>query len=121
MVSREGEEAEYHESMSNSSTPPRMGSIKKSSHDPLQNRLSSESYQSSNNGNGQILGNFHQLTLEANKLFKNSTNNSVSINVNMEEAKKQDSEECLPRVPPILENNIGTNKYHTSMIKSKIL
>ena len=120
MVSREGEEAEYHESMSNSSTPPRMGSIKKSSHDPLQNRLSSESYQSSNNGNGQILGNFHQLTLEANKLFKNSTNNSVSINLNMEEAK-QDSEENLSRVPPILENNIGKNKYHTSMIKSKIL
>ena len=45
MVSREGEEAERQEVESPLSTPPRMGSIKASSSDPLQNRLYVESCQ----------------------------------------------------------------------------
>ena len=107
MVSREGEEAEYHESVSNSSTPPRMGSMKKSSHDPLQNRLSIESCQMISKGNGQMpLGDFSHLTQEANRLFKNSTNHAIRIDVNMEQ-NKEDSDEHLPRVPPTLESNKG--------------
>ena len=106
MVSREGEEAEYHESISNSSTPPRMGSFKKSFHDKLQPRSSSESYQMTNNANGQILGNFHQLTSEANRLFKESTHHPVNIDMNVEQTKES-LDKRLPHASLGFENNNG--------------
>ena len=115
MVSREGEEAEYHESISNSSTPPRMGSFKKSSHDPLQTRSSSESYQMTNSANGQILGNFHQLTSEANRLFKESTNHPVKIDMNVE-PNKESLEKRLPHASLGFENNNGKKQIIRAVI-----
>ena len=92
-----------------------MGSFKKSSHDPLQTRSSSESYQMINNANGQILGNFHQLTSEANRLFKESTNHPVKIDMNVE-PNKESLEKRLPHASLGFENNNGKKQIIRAVI-----
>ena len=104
MVSREGEEAEYHETESNISTPPRMGSIKIASHDPLQARLSNESCQNLGKRNCQVLLYDYDQEVNQEKEKKNSSINpdgaTVKIDMKMERMNGVVNQH-QPRVPPI--------------------
>ena len=117
MVSREGEEAEYHETDSNLSTPPRMGSIKISSSDPLQNRLSIESCLKLGRPNSEVtLCDYDQVvsvTNEGNGLCKDNADYTVRIPINMDQSKDS-TEEQLPRVPeiPPTEEGNAFNQFH---------
>lgn len=104
MVSREGEEAEYHETVSNISTPPRMGSIKISSHDPLQNRLSMESCSKFSTPSGEVpLCDYLQVNQAISETFdlsKNSPEPTAKDNTNISHTKDV-GKESIARVPPI--------------------
>jgi hypothetical protein len=115
MVSREGEEAECHETESPLSTPPRMGSIKVSSDDPLQNRLSIESCQRIGRRSGEFaLRNYDQMgsvNIEDKDFGKDSVARTVTIDTN-EHQIMDDTEEVqtrLPSIPQIDEGNLSKN------------
>ena len=104
MVSREGEEAEYHETDSNISTPPRMGSMKISSRDPLQNRLSMESCSKFSTPSGELplcdYDQVNQMINETYDLRKTSSESTVKSNTNINQTKDGEKE-SIARVPPI--------------------
>ena len=104
MVSREGEEAECHETESPLSTPPRAGSIKVSSDDPLQNRLSIDSCQRIGRRSGEFaLRNYVQvvsLDNEDNGFGNNCVDHTVTIDTDAHQIA-DDSEEVHTRLPSI--------------------
>ena len=110
MVSREGEEAEYHETDSNLSTPPRMGSIKISARDPLQNRLSIESCSKFGASTGEIphcdyttAGHTFNQNVEVSIISSETTaKNTIDKNHTKDVGK-----ESIARVPPILQIENG--------------
>ena len=113
MVSREGEEAECHETESPLSTPPRMGSIKIASDDPLQNRLSIESCQRIGRRSGELaLRNYHQMG-SVNIEDKDFGNDSVepTVTINTTEHQITDATEevqtRLPSIPQIDKGNLS--------------
>ena len=114
MVSREGEEAEYHETDSNISTPPRMGSIKIASHDPLQARLSNESCQKLGKRNCQVLLYDYDQEVNQEKEIDNSSINpdgaTVKIDMRMERISS-DVEQHQPRVPPIHQGRSNQTRH----------
>ena len=124
MVSREGEEAECHETDSNFSTPPRMGSMKLSSKDdPLQNRLSIELCQTLDRKGGEV----HVDDFAPNINANNENNNELgiesaeklSVKINISSDRIKDSwnkdghssvKESQIRVPPIPQTNEGKTR-----------
>ena len=112
MVSREGEEAECHETESPLSTPPRMGSMQKASlDDPLQNRLSIDSCQRVGRRTGEFaLRNYVQVVSVNNEnkiVGKDSVEHTVTIDTNVQTIpdNTEDLQSRLPPIPQISEGN----------------